>query len=107
MKPCYLFQDTLAQDRHSSVAKIPDILKALEKRIADVESIVYINTLGTDNFNDFKMNGSDVMRPFSQWKTRMEVHTDDMALVAAMPAVEASEGSKKINKRRKQHHSTH
>eukprot|EP01039_Chlorochromonas_danica_P011316 gene11316-12628_t len=102
MKPCYLFQDTLAQDRHSSVAKIPDILKALEKRIADVESIVYINTLGTDNFNDFKMNGSDVMRPFSQWKTRMEVHTDDMALVAAMPAVEASEGSKKISKRRKQ-----
>lgn len=40
-----------------------------------------VNTLAVDNFDKFKMNSSDVMKSLSQWKTRMEVHADDVAVV--------------------------
>lgn len=94
MKPCYLFQDTMAQNRHPSVAKISGILNALKTGATDTESVVLVNTLGADNFDNFKMNVSDAMTPFSQWKTRMEAHTDDFAVVAVQSAVKASEGPK-------------
>jgi len=90
MKPHYLFQDTIAQNNHPSVAKIPEILKALKKKATDIETVVLVNTLGTDNFDAFKMNSSDVMGPFAQWKTRMESHVDDVAVPKAQSAVEAS-----------------
>ena len=99
MKPHYLFQDTIAQNSHPSVANIPEILEALKKKATDTETVVLVNTLATDNFGTFKMNGSDVMRPFSQWKTRMEDHTDDMAVVTSLSAVEAPKISK--NRKRK------
>lgn len=80
MKPNYIFQDTVAQGRHPSEAKIPEILRAL-KTTADVGPVVLVNTLAVDNFDKFKMNSSDVMKSLSQWKTRMEVHADDVAVV--------------------------
>lgn len=80
MKPHYLFQDTVSQDRHTSVAKIPEILEVLKIEATDTAQIDLIYTLGTDNFDNFKMNDNELMRPFSQWKTRMEAHTDDTAM---------------------------
>jgi len=100
MKPNYLFQDTIAQNGHPSVAKIPDILKALKEKTAGTGTVMLVNTLATDNFDHFKMNGNDMMKPFSQWKTRMEAHADDVAVVTAESAVNASEGSK--SRKRKQ-----
>ena len=56
-----------ADDPHDLlVAKIPEILKALKKKSTDIETVVLVNTLGTDNFDAFKMNSSDVMGPFAQ-----------------------------------------
>ena len=66
MKLRYLFQVTIAQNNHLLVAKIPEILKALKKKSTDIETVVLVNTLGTDNFDAFKMNSSDVMGPFAQ-----------------------------------------
>jgi len=84
MKPHYLFQDTIAKDRHPSVAKVPEILKALKKHTTDSSgSFVLINTLATDNFDNFKLNRCGVMKPFSQWKARMEAHTDDVAVTTS------------------------
>lgn len=80
MKPHYIFQDTIAQGSHPSEAKIPEILKALKAEA----KVVLVYTLGTDNFDRFKMNRSDVMKSFSQWKTRSEVHTDDVAVVTVL-----------------------
>ncbi|RYY82539.1 hypothetical protein EON63_13080 [archaeon] len=99
MKPKYLFQDTVAQDGHPSVAKIPEILRALKSGTTNAGTVVLVNTLATDNFDKFKMNSSDVMEPFSQWKTRMEAHADDQAVVTALSA-KASRESK--GKKRKQ-----
>lgn len=100
VKPHYLFQDTIAQGRHPSVAKIPEILKALKKNTTGRGSVALINTLATDNFDTFKMNNSAVMKPFSQWKTRMEAHTDDVAAVTVLSVQTASEESN--SRKRKQ-----
>ena len=99
MKPHYLFQDTIANGRHSSVAKVSEILKALKKNTMDRGSIVLVNTLATDNFDNFKMNKSGVMKPFSQWKVRMEAHTDDVAVVTALSVVTACEESNSRKRR--------
>ncbi|RYH00514.1 hypothetical protein EON65_49295 [archaeon] len=85
----HLFQDTIAQS-HPSLAKVSEILDALKQWKAGGETIALVNTLSTDNFDNFKMNKSDVMMPFSQWKTRMECHVDDTAVAMVQSAVEPS-----------------
>jgi hypothetical protein len=101
VKPSYLFQDTIAKDRHPSIAKVPEILKALKKNTTDSGPVMLVNTLATDNFDSFKMNGSSVLKPFSQWKTRMETHTDDVAVVPALSVVTASEESNNRKRQRR------
>jgi hypothetical protein len=85
----HLFQDTIAQS-HPSLAKVSEILAALKQWNAGGEKIALVNTLSTDNFENFKMNNSDVMKAFSQWKTRMECHVDDTAVAKTQSAMEAS-----------------
>jgi hypothetical protein len=46
-----------------------------------------------DNFDSFKMNENELMMPFSQWKTRMEAHTDETAM--------KSSGRRKTEKRKR------
>ena len=93
----YLFQDTIAQS-HPSVPKILESLKKTKTTGRDKPTLV--NTLSTDNFDKFKMNKGDEMKPFSQWKTRMESHVDDIAIATAHPPMEESERS--ASRKRKQ-----
>jgi hypothetical protein len=93
MKPNHLFLDTVAQDGHPSVAKIPEILKALKVKARVIGAVMLINTLATSNFDAFKGNRSDKMKPFSQWKTRMEAHADDVDVTVATTM--ASNGPKR------------
>eukprot|EP01039_Chlorochromonas_danica_P007702 gene7704-8509_t len=81
----HLFQDTIAHS-HPSVAKTLEILKALNKNKSTRTTTNLIYTLSNGNFDNFKMNNSDMMKPFSQWKTRMELHADDMAGASAPSA---------------------
>jgi hypothetical protein len=99
LKPHYLFQDTVAKGRHSSVARAPDILAALNT--TDRGSVLLINTLATANFDNFKANGSAAMKPLSQWKTRMEAHADDVAVVTALSVTTASEASNSRKRQRR------
>jgi hypothetical protein len=85
----HLFQDTTAQS-HPSMAKVSEILEVLHPWKADGETIALVNTLSTNNFGNFKMNKSDLMKPFSQWKTRMECHVDDTAVASQQSAVGAA-----------------
>jgi hypothetical protein len=87
MKPHYLFQDTLA--------RVSDRLAALKKKTTGSGSVVLVNALATGNFHDFKGSGSVVMKPFSQWKTRMEAHTDVVTALSVTTASEASKSRKR------------
>lgn len=82
------------------MAKIPEILKALKKSKPDVGTTYLIYTLSTDNLKNFKVNNSDVMKPFSQWKSHMEFHADDIAIATKKCAVGTSERS--TGRKRKQ-----
>jgi hypothetical protein len=85
----HLFQDTIAQS-HPSMAKVSEILEALKQWKAGGKTIVLVNTLSTDNFDHFKINRSEELVPFSQWKTRMEYHVDDMTVATTKSTVGAS-----------------
>jgi hypothetical protein len=41
------------------------------------------------------------MKPFSQWKTRMEAHADDVAVVTALSVATASEASNSRKRQRR------
>lgn len=99
MKPNYIFRDTIAAKttgHPSSVAmKIPEILEAL-----GTNDPMLIHTLSANDFESFKASGSksegeDELRPFSQWKARMEIHAGDLAMSAAPPPVARAAAAKK------------
>ena len=99
MKPNYLFQDTIAE-RHDTLAQIPQILAALGKRKSCTATVMLINTLGTENFSKFKKNSNAALVSFTQWKTRMEAHTDDVVDLNTHEPLNVMEETKKKDKKR-------
>jgi hypothetical protein len=95
MIPHYLFQDTVPKDSYPSVAKVPEIVEALKKHTKGSGSVVWVNTLATEDFDEFERSGDAAMKPFSQWKARMEAHTDDVAVVTVLSVVTAPDSRKR------------
>ncbi len=68
----------------------PRFLKYCRRLRSGQLKTALVNTLSTENFENFEMNVSGAIKPCSQWKTHMECHVDGMAVTAAQSAVGAS-----------------